>query len=63
MKAGPHRRNSRDEGECRKPERLELLRARRAVFVRRGQRALLIRLLNFANMDDSRIRQCVPHGW
>ena len=42
------------EGERRKQDRLSLLRERRAVFVRRGQRALLTRLLEAgtATADD-----------
>ena len=42
------------EGERRKQGRLSLLRERRAVFVRRGQRALLARLLEAgtATADD-----------
>lgn len=42
------------EGERRKQDRLDLLRARRAVYVRRGQRALLRRLVDAgtATADD-----------
>ncbi len=47
-------RRGQNEGEARKQERHTLLRERRAVYVRRGQRALLGRLLatDTATADD-----------
>jgi hypothetical protein len=46
--------NGLAEGERRKEDRLDLLRERRAVYVRRGQRALLSKLLKtgIATADD-----------
>lgn len=50
------------EGERRRDAALDLLAARRAVYVRRGQRALLLRLLggvdDTATADD--VRAAVP---
>ena len=47
-------RRGQNEGEARKRERLVLLRERRAIYVHRGQRALLARLLaaDTATADD-----------
>jgi len=52
------------EGEGRREEQLNLLRDRRAVFVRRGQRALLQRLLEVdqATADDVRDAVDLPPG-
>ncbi len=47
------------EGEARKQEQLAMLRERRAVYVRRGQRALLGRLLEGGNATADDVRQVV----
>lgn len=54
----------RDAGEKRKQDRLDLLRARRAVYVRHGQRALIQRLLEVgrATADDVREAVELPPG-
>ena len=58
------RRPGRLEGECRKLEALALLEARRRVYVRRGRRALLARLLAMgtATADDVRTAVELPQG-
>jgi hypothetical protein len=52
------------EGERRKCEALSLLQSRRAVFVRRGRRALLFRLLaaGEATADAVRVGVTLPPG-
>ena len=52
--AADHRRRGQTESEARKQERHTLLRERRAIYVRCGQRALLARLLaaDTATADD-----------
>jgi hypothetical protein len=54
----------RTEGERDKADRLALLEERRAVFVNRGRRALLARLLSAgtATADDVRASVVLPEG-
>ena len=58
------RQTGRDEGEATKQGRLAMLREQRAVYVRRGQRALLAQLLESktATADDVRWAVELPPG-
>ncbi len=64
MSALPSPPAGRHEGERRKREALALLEARRRVYVRRGRRALLRRLLvvGSATADDVRAAVELPTG-
>lgn len=64
MIAHAHLDADRAEGEWRKADRLDLLEARRQIYIHRGRRALLLRLLECgtATADDVRAAVELPPG-